>query len=276
MNIPWKLKAKIYNVLTKFGLHNTLYWIQKHVTRRSREKLDKVSLNWVFHKKNIIKHGHAERLFEFGAGKSLIQNLFLSGLLREQIVVDLFHMIDLELVEFARKSLLKLGVSLKSVEKVDSIRNLSSYGIRYLAPMDASDTKLPDQSFDICVSTNTLEHIAREDIKKIVSEVYRMLKHEGYLSVVIDYSDHYSHTDRSISPLNYLQYSDKEWRKYNSSLHFQNRLRHQDYLDIFTEAGFKVIDEICIEKSASHPQKISSGSGTDSWDWLGARILLVK
>ena len=74
-----------------------------------------------------------------------------------------------------------------------------------------------------------------EDLKTI-------LKQNGLVSSIIDYSDHYSHTDKNISPLNYLSYSDEEWKKYNNSYLFQNRLRHQDYKKIFKEKNYLIKD----------------------------------
>ena len=68
-----------------------------------------------------------------------------------------------------------------------------------------------------------------------MEELKTILKPGGLSSLIIDYSDHYSHADKNISPLNYLKYSDKEWKKYNNQYLFQNRLRHQDYKNIFKE-----------------------------------------
>lgn len=59
----------------------------------------------------------------------------------------------------------------------------------------------------------------------------------------IDYKDHYSYFDKSISPYNYMRFSQKEWRKYNSSLHYQNRLRHSDYRKMMLDAGFAILEE---------------------------------
>ena len=63
------------------------------------------------------------------------------------------------------------------------------------------------------------------------------------MSCVIDYLDHYSYFDKKISAYNYLQYSDATWALFNPALHYQNRLRHRDYLDLFYAAGFEVVEE---------------------------------
>ena len=71
----------------------------------------------------------------------------------------------------------------------------------------------------------------------------RTLKDTGIVSLIVDYSDHYSHTDNSIGPLNYLNYNELEWAKFNHNCHFQNRLRHYDYVEILHYCGFKVVEE---------------------------------
>ena len=70
------------------------------------------------------------------------------------------------------------------------------------------------------------------------------LSEDALISSAIDYSDHYNHTDNTISPLNYLQFSEIEWKKYNSSYLFQNRLRHQDYKKIFLEFGYEILEDV--------------------------------
>ena len=64
----------------------------------------------------------------------------------------------------------------------------------------------------------------------------------------MDYSNHhshsdrniYNHSDRNISALNYLSYTEKQWKKYNNPYLFQNRLKHQDYKKKFIVSGYKI------------------------------------
>ena len=70
----------------------------------------------------------------------------------------------------------------------------------------------------------------------------KIIKKEGIISAAIDYSDHYSHTDKNISNLNYLKFSSSDWEKYNSQMFYQNRLRHQDYRELFKSIGFKTFE----------------------------------
>jgi len=242
INIPWKLKSKVFRVIDLFSVEKFLYFLQKYVTKRSRLEKQSVSENWIRHRKAIRKYGTNDVLFEFGAGKSLMQNLFLSPNVSEQIIVDLNPMLDLSLVE-ASRSFLSAKMTLPSNKPISKRSDLNDYGIDYRAPFDASDTGFPDKFIDVCVSTNTLEHIPKEALIKIFFELNRILKDSGIVSLVIDYSDHYSHTDSSIGPLNYLNYSESEWAKFNHDCHFQNRMRHYDYIEILKHCGFQIIEE---------------------------------
>src|SRR5262249_3632127 len=115
------------------------------------------------------------------------------------------------------------------------------YGIDYWAPCDARRTQLEAGSIDWITSTNTLEHIPLQDIHAILQECRRLLRDDGLMSCLIDYEDHYSYFDHSISGYNFLQYSDEAWAFFNPALYYQNRLRHRDYLDLFQSAGFEVV-----------------------------------
>ena len=86
----------------------------------------------------------------------------------------------------------------------------------------------------------TLEHIRKIDLYDL-KELYRIIKAGGLVSAVIDYSDHYSHSDSSISQLNFLRFSESEWKTYNHRYHYQNRLRHERYIELFQHYGFKLI-----------------------------------
>ena len=47
----------------------------------------------------------------------------------------------------------------------------------------------------------------------------------------------------NISLLNYLRFTNHQWKKYNHKFHYQNRLRHYEYINIFKNTGFTVVEE---------------------------------
>ena len=63
--------------------------------------------------------------------------------------------------------------------EVSNARDLENFGIFYKAPFDARMTKLLDASIDACVSTDTFEHIPKDEILEILKELKRILKPGG-------------------------------------------------------------------------------------------------
>jgi predicted SAM-dependent methyltransferase len=277
MNVHWKLKSFIFSVIDFFNVPRVLYFLQKYFSKRSRVENLSVSPIWKTHKKILTKYGATKIIFEFGAGKTLAQNLYLSDLVEKQIVVDLNPMIDLTLVENVRHQISKL-VDLKSDIKIETLQKLRLYGIEYRAPYDAAETDFNEKSIDACVSTNTLEHIPEESILSIFLELYRILKDDGIVSAKIDYSDHYAHTDKTISLLNYLKFDQNGWKKHNHNCHFQNRLRHYDYVKIFKKCGFAVIEEDLVFLESQIPTEIIQAfkNNDETWKATSAHIVLKK
>lgn len=123
-------------------------------------------------------------------------------------------------------------------------RLLDEAGIRYVAPGDASVTGLKNKSVDFHISYTVLEHVPEETIKNILVEGVRILSDSGLFIHCVDYTDHFAHSDRSISKLNFLRYSDFAWNFYaGNRFMFMNRLRHDDMMGLFIALGIKVIEE---------------------------------
>lgn len=190
--------------------------------------------------------------YEFGAGWDLtIPLAFCAYGVEHQILVDIRNLLRCELVNDTIKKFQQNAIDWELPRRIDMFLPkdtfLSSlekyYHIRYLAPCDARNTGLKTGSIDVITSTNTLEHISTHDIRKILLECHRLLCNDGLMSFFIDYKDHYSYFDQNISTYNFLQYSDRTWMFFNPSLHYQNRLRHGDYLHLFRQAGFEILDE---------------------------------
>lgn len=277
MKIHWKFKSTVFAFIDLFSLQRLLYFIQKHVTGRSRIVALNINENWKRHEDALKKYNANKLLLEFGAGQNLAQNLYLSSTVDKQVVVDLNPMLDVDLSDTARK-LLSSQIYFRSNKEINSPTDLTTYGIEYRAPFDVSNTDFETGSFDASISTNTLEHIPEESIVKIFKELHRILRKKGIVSAKIDYTDHYAHTDSSITLLNYLHFSDLEWKKFNHNCHYQNRLRHYDYLRIFEACKFKIVEEEIVFEEKNIPTAIIKkyADKPKSWAATSAYILLMK
>lgn len=255
MNINWKLKSKLFVVIDFLSVFSLLYFFQKNISRRSRVSITQIEEAWRVHQLHLATIPKP-KLIEFGAGKSLAQNIYLSNFVSEQVCVDLFEMLDIS--EF-NNAAIQIGrivnKNLRNVSNLDDIKRF--YGIEYLAPFDLANSIFEDNTFAACISTDTLEHIPEDAIIKIFNELRRIIINNGIVSAVIDYSDHYSHTDKSISKLNFLSFTDAEFDKYNHKSHYQNRLRHYHFEDIFRKLGFDIVKSEALHK-VTPPHKISN------------------
>lgn len=192
--------------------------------------------------------------YEFGAGWDLAIQLSYWALgVERQTLVDIRPNLRPELVNVTLDRLQRLRGELEAEAgrpvrdpggtRIASAADLDVFGIAYLAPRDARATGLEAASVDFVTSTNTLEHIPVGDLVSILRECRRLLRPDGSMSSRIDLCDHYSYSDRRLTPYNFLRYSDRAWRVLDSGISHQNRLRRPDYLQAFAAAGLVVIDE---------------------------------
>ena len=241
--INWRLKSLIYWFLYFTFLKKILFFIQKKITKRAYSSIGVMLYAYKLHF-NSLKKYKSKKILEFGAGKSLEQNIYLSIKFNNRInqtVIDIDKMIDFNLLNFAKNQLqkkIKLSPKLKHIKNLKDLKNLLN--INYYAPINIIDLN-EKKNFDAIISTNVIEHISKKNFEIILEKFRKIVKNNGILSFLIDYSDHYSHTDKNISSTNFLKYSELEFKKYNTPLLFQNRLRHYDYIDIFKNKKFKIL-----------------------------------
>ena len=66
------------------------------------------------------------------------------------------------------------------------------------------------------------------------------------MSFVIDYHDHYASADPSITRFHFYRFGPLTWRLFNPANHYQNRLRHSDYIRLFAAEGLRAISTRCV------------------------------
>ena len=113
--------------------------------------------------------------------------------------------------------------------------------IDYQAPGDATRTGLPAWSVDIVFSNSVLEHMPDSVLDALMAESRRILADDGFILHGVNCGDHYAYFDRSITPIHYLRFTEREWRRWNNDLLYQNRLRPIDFLAAAHRAGFEVV-----------------------------------
>lgn len=294
----WVAKAAIQRGLSAVPAGERFnYLLQRKVTRqlpRSDEHFRLHATETVRHFRAYEEHvtpleEGAPHFYEFGAGWDLITPLLFWALgVDRQTLVDIranlrFEMIDHSIGQIGahRDWLAELAPASEwralDPSPVTSSDDLAQrFGITYLAPRDARSTGLPGDSVDFVSSTYTLEHIPREDIAAILAESRRLLQPAGALSAVVDMKDHYSYGDRSISPFNFLKFSDSTWRLVNSSLHFQNRLRYPDYRELVEGAGLEILADEHGEPSPEDLEVVDALPLAARFQGYGDRDLAVR
>lgn len=251
VRIGWRRKSAAFRLFDTLPGGNALYYLtQRYVTRTFPRPLAQ-HVDWA------IEHAATFRrwagpdlggrtLFEFGAGWDLFNNLVMWCYgVEDQIVIDLRR--------WARASEINHALGFLEAHPPPAAVRVPGtrlppafeeplrreYGIRYTAPADARDTRLPAASVDLICTTSVLEHVPPDALRAILAECRRIAKPGAVISHVIDYTDHYAHSDGGISIYNFLRFSDREWDRFNPGIHFQNRLRHFEYGKLFTGAGFE-------------------------------------
>lgn len=121
---------------------------------------------------------------------------------------------------------------------------IQQLNIEYMSPADATRVPLDDDSIDYHVSLNVLEHIPEGVIRGIMCEAKRLLKPKGAMIHFIDPSDHFAHSDESISAVNFLKFSELQWKLIGGNrFMYHNRMRARDYSDLFENIGLETVKE---------------------------------
>jgi hypothetical protein len=119
---------------------------------------------------------------------------------------------------------------------------LKFINVEYVSPGDASQLPLSSQSVDFHTSYTVFEHIPPEILKKVLIEGNRVLQDDELFVHKIDYSDHFSHSDKSISSINFLQFSDDDWGNIAGNKYmYMNRLRHDDFINLFQDLNHYIL-----------------------------------
>lgn len=265
--MDWKTKALIQRACSVLpvGAEAAYYGLQRNFgsLRRPPDPMpnirDLVDIATDLAQSNFSIEG--KRVMEVGTGRRLDMPMGLYLLGAASIdTYDLHPYLKDELVEQALSAVLRHSdevVALYSpftgktaieerLNKLTSVGNASEFqkiaGIHYHTPADATQTGLPEASIDLQFSYTVFEHIPKSVLVGILKEASRVLSPSGLACHHVDPSDHFAHDDGTISFVNFLQYEEAEWSKYNDNqFAYHNRLRVDAYEQIYREAGHEVL-----------------------------------
>lgn len=113
--------------------------------------------------------------------------------------------------------------------------------IKYYPSTNIVENPPSGKSVDIVVSVNVLEHVRPDILKRIHCESDRYLADHGVFVHFVSPSDHRAYSDPSLSLYDFLRYSPEEWDSVQTRFDYHNRMRLPHYVQIFREAGLKVL-----------------------------------
>jgi hypothetical protein len=264
----WKLKSFIQRscAALPFGSEPLYYAIQRNFGNLRRAPDPKRLLSGVATlEETLQRHGlsfNGKRVFEVGTGRRLDMPIgfFLLGA-KSIVTVDLHRYLRSELVAEAleqiragRAAILAMFEPLAASQselnqRLDQLCRVAALDdlvrlirLEYQAPADAANTNLPDASIDLHVSYTVFEHIPANILEDILKESSRLLGRDGVALHQVDMSDHFAHSDPTLSMIHFLRYSGQEYAKYNDNqFAYCNRLRADAYDGIYERAGHNII-----------------------------------
>ncbi|MBA2733597.1 MAG: class I SAM-dependent methyltransferase [Acidobacteria bacterium] len=264
----WKWKARVQNAVAMMPLSDQIYYaMQRNVGsfrpgRSNHLEWFEAALTFVKWIKGAGQEVKGRSFLEVGTGHylSVPMALWLCGA-SEVVTVDLNkYLADAlvaETIEFVRNNQDEVVTAFGSeaeeplfqerLQQLIKIQGGASEllrlaNIKYISPADAARLDFPDESFDFHISHAVFEHIPPDVIAAILTEARRLLKPQGLLVHVIDPSDHFAHDDTSITAINFLQFSEREWKRWAGNKYmYHNRLRAFEYVQLFEGAGVRIL-----------------------------------
>jgi hypothetical protein len=267
--MDWRLKALAFRALDLPGGARAHYFLQRYVTRNwPRRDVTLKSLAGIAKRTIDDFERNIGRIpasvLEIGAGRDLAVPLALRRLgVKTVIASDVTRLARLDLIQHAANRLLSGQLVLRNFD------DLERFGISYRAP----DRVGPGyEEIDCTCSNEVLEHVPPDQLVELLAGLRAATR--GLTTHSVDYSDHYARSDPNVSRLNFLRYSDDQWRPFNSGKQYVNRLRHSDYLRLFRQAGFTILEESMV--AGDPPPEVRNGLADRFRDYARDDLFAVK
>lgn len=124
-------------------------------------------------------------------------------------------------IEYDRITILKQALKENNLSAKLSLLNIST-----LLYSKAEQTL---KNVDLLISNNTLQFLDRNQLELFCIENKNILSASGILSLAIDFTDEFSHSDKRLSQFNFLKYSPFQWKLITNRLNAPKRLRYIDF-----------------------------------------------
>jgi hypothetical protein len=134
---------------------------------------------------------------------------------------------------------------IREIERVPTFDDLyEMLGFRYVVDRGGLMECLPRNAFRLVISAGVMEHIASATAPQFVSNMASLLVKGGLGIHSINLGDHLYFYDRSVSPKQYLAYSESHWKRWcENGVQYINLIQRSDWLRMFTQAGFSILEE---------------------------------
>jgi SAM-dependent methyltransferase len=182
-------------------------------------------------------------VLEFGSGwVPVIPLLYYIAGAKRVIMTDVERLMDAHTILLAKKAIGNRAgdvAAALSMSTNDVMRKIeSAFDPDYLVPWNSAQH--PAQSVDIIVSRTVFEHVPPPNLEQFCNDFARILAPHGLMCHIVDNSDHWEHSDKTMSRVAFLRYDDELlWKLSCINLQsYQNRLRHSDYLNLFKKTGW--------------------------------------
>ena len=263
----WRIKGSVQKVLgvVPGGVHFH-YVLQRRFggLRQFEREVTIKSDDWEIMATRLRESGFGipgRRLFEIGtgwyptfpfacylAGATRVTTVDLTRHLRRELVVACADRLGSAIARIATAAQVdEAGVRARHARLVAHLEHSTDLAaatdgvVVYAAPADATRTDLADDSVDCIFSNSVLEHVPPDAIAGMYREAMRILTPGGIMFHSVNCGDHYAYVDSNINALNYLRYSDRQWRLWDNAFLYQNRMRAHEFVERAQAGGFDIV-----------------------------------
>ncbi|MGZ8941568.1 MAG: class I SAM-dependent methyltransferase [Methylobacter sp.] len=253
--IPWRIKIGVKILLSRLPIH---YEIWKRIGLFEHGDMNQPSRafeTFVLHatSANLLVKGSSDNkllhlkkppngefsVLELGPGDSLFTALIAKTLgATRSWLVDAGpyaindHKAYVKMADYLREMgyMPSNDLSATTLEEILSVCNAE-----YLTEGTHSLSLIPDHSVDYCFSNAVLEHVPKDEFKKLIHEMQRILKPDGVCLHRVDLKDHLG------GGLNNLRFSESTWESefFRKSGFYTNRVRFTEMVTLFQQADFE-------------------------------------